>query len=168
MSNTKNCFQVDLPDNDPDMEDLRALKKVKDAISKKKKEIKEKDWNNKHPKLTELVDYYRRRTLHVGEERPDGKIPITLQKNEVKEDVKESLDEKPTTRKIEVEIKTKDVDPKTSDSITSEVANAIKKAAMKPKTDNKSLEKAFNQAINKSLPEPPKVSPFNPQTGKFF
>ena len=42
--NTKNQFVVDEEKHKDDMQDLMALKRVKDAISKKKREIKDKDY----------------------------------------------------------------------------------------------------------------------------
>ena len=59
----KNAFDVDIPKNDPDMEELATLYRVKQAISSKKKELKERDWNNKHPNLVDLVDQHRKRKV---------------------------------------------------------------------------------------------------------
>ncbi len=53
--NAKNSFVIDsLPDDDIDLEELRQLRKVKAAISRKKKELKKKDFDAKHPGIALL------------------------------------------------------------------------------------------------------------------
>ena len=77
--NTKNNFVVDVPDDDADLEDLRALQKVKQEISKKKRALKDKDYLSKHPDLSEIVQDYRRRKVKKGEPKEeDGKIPLEV------------------------------------------------------------------------------------------
>ena len=70
---SKNEFVIDtIPNDDADLEDLRALKKVKDEISKKKKALKDKDYLNKHPDLEELVQKHRRKKISKKEPEPEA------------------------------------------------------------------------------------------------
>ena len=91
--NTKNTFVVDEDVNHEDLQDLQALKRVKDAISKKKKEIKDKDYLAKHPDLQDIVNAHRSR--RVKTRKPDkegGKIKLELQPEpEVKADLGKSI-----------------------------------------------------------------------------
>lgn len=76
--NSRNDFVVDVPDNDPDILDLLALKRVKEAISKKKKDIKEKDWSAKHPDLHDMVQAYRKRTMKVADKDENGVMKVKI------------------------------------------------------------------------------------------
>ena len=77
--NCKAQFIVDEEKHKEDMEDLYALKKVKDAISKKKKQIKDKDFLEKHPKLKDLVQSHRRRKIEMDKPKKEGgKIPLKV------------------------------------------------------------------------------------------
>ena len=85
---SKNEFVIDtIANDDADLEDLRALKKVKDEISKKKRALKDKDYLNKHPDLEELVQKHRRKKISVKEPEPEA----------------EEKEEKP--KKVELEVK---------------------------------------------------------------
>ena len=98
--NTKNNFVVDVPDDDADLEDLRALQKVKQEISKKKRALKDKDYLNKHPNLTEIVQDYRRRKVKKGEPKKEGdKIPLEVSETKVDAD----LEVKPIKKTAEID-----------------------------------------------------------------
>ena len=78
--NTRNEFVVDDAKHHEDLQDLAALKRVKDAISKKKRQIKDKDYLNKHPDLQDLVDAHRTRKIVRKEpDKEGGKIKLELQ-----------------------------------------------------------------------------------------
>lgn len=71
---SKNEFVIDtIANDDADLEDLRALKKVKDEISKKKRALKDKDYLNKHPDLDDLVQKHRRKKISVKEPEAEAK-----------------------------------------------------------------------------------------------
>lgn len=158
MTNTKNCFQVDIPANDPDMEDLMALKRVKDAISKKKKQLKEKDWNNKHPSLVELVEKYRRGKIKVEGKTEEGKIKLDLERSKPNVEI----DEKPLTRKVDVEIKVNEVkEPEVQPKLERNISRALSKAiAKKP-------EEQFNKALQQTEQAHDQV-PIKMVNGRFF
>ena len=82
--NTKNNFVVDVPSSDDDLEDLRALQKVKQEISKKKRALKDKDYLSKHPDLQQIVQDHRRRKVKKGEPKEDGKVPLEVTETKVK------------------------------------------------------------------------------------
>ena len=155
MSNAKNAFVIDLPDNDPDVEDLMALKRVKDAISKKKKALKEKDWNAKHPNLVEMVEQYRRRKIQASDEKTeDGKIKLDLAPP-VKPNVE--IEEPKRTKRIEIQL-----------SEVKEKQEPARKEPPKqeqPKQEQPKPVENFNKVIEKKAVPIPK---FNAATGTFF
>ena len=83
---TRNCFTVDIPKDDEDMQELETLYKVKAAISKKKKALKERDWSDKHPDLVNIVNDYRSRR-DATQKEPKQKEP--KQKEPVKQEPKQ-------------------------------------------------------------------------------
>jgi len=63
---SKNEFVIQtINDDDDDLEDLRALQKVKNEISKKKKTLKDREFLNQHPDLDSLVKEHRRKKIEV-------------------------------------------------------------------------------------------------------
>ena len=94
---SKNEFVIDtIPNDDADLEDLRALKKVKDEISKKKRALKDKDFLNKHPDLEELVQKHRRKKISVKEPEPEA---------EEKEEKPKKVELEVTETKAKVDLK---------------------------------------------------------------
>ena len=143
--NCKAQFVVDEEKHKEEMEDLYALKKVKDAISKKKKEIKDKDFLEKHPKLKDLVQSHRRRKIEVDKTKNEGgKIPLKVSHPRVEIE----LDDKPIAKPKDLDI----------DVLAEKVAE--KMIAKQPKVlppvveQPKSPEVKFNETIAKA---PPKI-----------
>jgi len=167
--NTKASFVVDEEKHKEEMEDLYALKKVKDAISKKKKEIKDKDFLEKHPKLKDIVQAHRRRKIEIEKPKEEG----------------EKIQLKVSHPKIEVEIPDKPVAKPKADLDIDQLADKVvekmnvKKEAAKPKVSNwndsddesapdipkPSAEVRFNKKINKA---PPPVKVTVAKNGKWF
>jgi hypothetical protein len=141
--NTKNTFVVDEDVNHDDLQDLQALKRVKDAISKKKKEIKDKDYLAKHPDLQDIVNAHRAR--RVKTRKPDkegGKIKLELQPEaEVKADLG-----KPIAKAPEVDY------DKLADVIAEKMT--AKKAKSKPPA-----HEPLSEDDSGDEPEPPKPEP---------
>ena len=149
--NTRAQFVVDEDKQKEEMEDLYALKKVKDAISKKKKQIKDKDWLDKHPKLKDLVQSHRRRKIEAEEPAESGKIPLKVTHPKVQVE----LDDKPLAKPKE------DLD---IDKLAEKVVE--KMIAKKPVTEKPEIsdlpegfsgheptaEAKFNKTIEKSPP----------------
>lgn len=53
--NPRNAFILDqIPDDDVDLEELKQLQKIKIAIRQKKKDLKQKNFDNKHPEIANL------------------------------------------------------------------------------------------------------------------
>lgn len=170
---SKNEFVIDtIPNDDADLEDLRALKKVKDEISKKKRALKDKDYLNKHPDLEELVQKHRRKKISKKEPEPEV---------EKKEDQKVELEVKETPAKLSWQEKkakrkarppTPTVDGFDYDQLAERIAAKMarekpKKSKSKPKSEptskpepEKKGEAEFNKKLD-SLPErviePPKT-----------
>jgi hypothetical protein len=168
---SKNEFVIDtIPNDDEDLEDLRALKKVKDEISKKKRALKDKDYLNKHPDLEELVQKHRRKKISKKEPEPEvEKKEEKAQKVEL--EVKEtpaklSWQEKKAKRKARAPTPT--VDGFDYDQLAERIAAKMarekpKKSKPKPKPEpepEKKGEAEFNKKLD-SLPErviePPKT-----------
>lgn len=164
--NTKNNFVVDVPDDDADLEDLRALQKVKQEISKKKRALKDKDYLSKHPDLSEIVQDYRRRKVKKGEPKEeDGKIPLEVAETKVDAD----LELKPIKKTTEIDY----------DLLAEKVADKVKYNRRKnrkvedilpPIPEKESPTEEFNKTIPKT--EEPKAPPKPKLTimtnGKFF
>tara|TARA_R110001606_G_scaffold36852_2_gene105161 strand:+ start:2686 stop:3165 length:480 start_codon:yes stop_codon:yes gene_type:complete len=142
--NCKAQFVVDEEKHKEELEDLYALKKVRDAISKKKKEIKDKDFLQKHPKLKDLVQSHRRRKIEADKPAKEGgKIPLNVTHPKVEVE----LDDKPIAKPKDLDI---DVD-----ALAEKVAEKMIKKQSKPepvKVQEPSAEVKFNQTISKAPP----------------
>ena len=151
--NTKNTFVVDNDVNHEELQDLAALKRVKDAISKKKKEIKDKDWLNKHPDLQELVNAHRSRKIKTKPPEKEGeKIKLELQP------------EKPVNADLGKPLPKADIDyDKLADKISEKMTK--KKVSVKPEVDDIS-EDDYETDDSEDEPEPPKPKPSSKATIK--
>jgi hypothetical protein len=183
--NTKNQFVVDEEKHRDDLQDLAALKRVKDAISKKKREIKDKDYLSKHPDLQDLVDAHRARKVTTKPpEKEGGKVKLELEEpKQVKADLgkkpepRQELDydklaelvaqkmkpkEKPKKETFEYDEYGKPKKPKQEfDSDTEDEDEP----APPPKPKKAESEKKFNETIAKA---PPKIQHVVARGGKFF
>ena len=160
---SKNEFLIDSIENDDaDLEDLRALKKVKDEISKKKRALKDKDYLNKHPDLEELVQKHRRKKISVKEPEADTEAePKKDKPKKVELEVKEtpaklSWKEKKSKRKDKPAVVGFDYD-QLADRIAAKMARAKPKKTKKLETipekkGEKEGEAKFNQKLD-SIPE---------------
>ena len=148
--NTKNTFVVDEESNHDDLQDLKALKRVKDAISKKKKEIKDKDFLAKHPDLQDVVNAHRSRKVKTKKPDKDGdKIKLELQpETEVKVDLG-----KPITRPAEVDY----------DKLAEKLAEKMtaKKAKSKPPVEVHSEDDSGDEPEPAPAPKPTPTERFN-------
>lgn len=81
--NLRNAFDIDLPEDDPDLQELIALKTIKSAISKKKKALKDKNFEVHHPAVALL-----KRELESRDRMKEAQM-ITLKEKEQKESVPE-------------------------------------------------------------------------------
>lgn len=163
MPNTKNAFNIaDVPDDDHDLEDLRALKKVKEEIAKKKRALKDKQFLAEHPDLVSMVSEHRRRKITQAEEpTEEGKIKLDVKAEKPKVDnVKLS---KPKQEPIDYD--------KLANLVVSEMnkqKDDFDFLAPKPKPTK---EKQFNETIEKKVKNMPKVEPIKTVVmtdGKFF
>lgn len=75
--NTRNAFVVDLPEDDPDLQELNQLYKIKQQISKTKKRAKAKSFEANYPDIAEL-----KRQLEREREERQLKHKITEAKNQ--------------------------------------------------------------------------------------
>ena len=167
--NTKNQFVVDEEKHKDDMQDLMALKRVKDAISKKKREIKDKDYLSKHPDLQDLVNAHRSRKITTKPpEKEGGKVKLELEEPKpVKADLGEKPKPKPELdydrlaelvaqkikpKETKAEIKPK---PKPKKEFDTDSEDDEPAPPPKPKPKKEEAEKKFNESIPKAKPVPP-------------
>mgnify|MGYP003638990656 FL=1 len=195
--NTRNEFVVDDAKHHEDLQDLAALKRVKDAISKKKRQIKDKDYLNKHPDLQDLVDAHRTRKIVRKEpDKEGGKIKLELQE---KQSVKADLGQPPPKPKPEVDydklaelIYTKmekkaaskapkapkapkaskpekefDSDSDDEPTSTPKILGGLPDGFAKP-ASAPTPEKKFNESLPKTQPPKPKVKHIVAVGGKWF
>ena len=81
MSNNEFVIRT-INDDDDDLEDLRALQKVKNEIAKKKKTLKDREFLNQHPDLDSLVKEHRRKKIEVKlPESPEDKIELKVKES---------------------------------------------------------------------------------------
>lgn len=179
--NTKNTFVVDDEINHEELQDLAALKRVKDAISKKKKEIKDKDWLSKHPDLQDIVNAHRSRKVTTKQPEKEGdKIKLELQpEKEVKADlgkpipVKSEIDYDKLAEKLSEKMNKKKAKAKPTVAVDDdyETDDSDDEPEPKPKTSTATIKpKAtatdkFNDTIAKA---PPKIVHTVARGGKFF
>lgn len=136
-------------DKTSEMEDLYALNQVKKAISKKKREIKDKTFLEEHPKLTDIVQAHRRRKIQMEKPVEGEKIPLKVTHPKV--DVK--LEEAPKQEVDLDKLADKVVEKMTKKKEKSPVKVDAEKASESPK----SAEKSFNDTIAKAPPQPEPV-----------
>ncbi len=147
-------------DKTSEMEDLYALNQVKKAISKKKREIKDKTFLEEHPKLSDIVQAHRRRKIQMEEPVEGEKIPLKVTHPKV--DVK--LEEPP---KQEVDL------DKLADKVVEKMTKKKEKSPVKvdaPQVSEspKSAEKSFNDTIAKAPKKPEPVKTTIAVNGKWF
>jgi len=163
--NTKNNFVVDVNSSDDDLEDLRALQKVKQEISKKKRTLKDKSYLAQHPNLQEIVQDHRRRKVKKGEPKEGGKIPLELKETKVEAD----LELKPIRKEREIDY----------DLLAEKVASKMQSKKEKPKPSfpidiPEELPDTPTEKFNKSLPKtqepsaPPVPKLVIAKNGKWF
>tara|TARA_B100000424_G_C22929618_1_gene494568 strand:- start:1026 stop:1571 length:546 start_codon:yes stop_codon:yes gene_type:complete len=177
--NTKNNFVVDEDLNHEELQDLVALKRVKDAISKKKRQIKDKNWLDNHPDLQEIVNSHRARRVKTKKPEKEGdKIQLELQpERKVDADLgkpitKTEIDYDKLAEKLSEKMKTKKPKPKppkeddyeTEDSEDEPEPKPEAKATIKPKPEPTPTDR-FNDTIAKA---PPKIKHTIARGGKFF
>ena len=165
--NTKNAFNISsVPDDDHDLEDLRALKKVKEEIAKKKRALKDKQFLADHPDLVSMVSEHRRRKITQAEQpTEEGKIKLDVKAEKPKVDnvkltkpKQESIDYDKLANLVVAEMNKQKDD---LDFLTP-------KARSKPKPTK---EKQFNETIEKKVKDMPKVEPIKTvvmTNGTFF
>ncbi len=162
--NTKNAFNIDsVPDDDHDLEDLRALKKVKAEISKKKRALKDKQFLAEHPDLVSMVSEHRRRKVTRAEEpTEEGKVKL---------DVKA---EKPNVENVKLGAsKPQSID---YDRLANMVVAEMNKQKddldfLTPTKPKPTKEKQFNETIEKKVKDMPKAEPIKTvvmTNGTFF
>lgn len=175
--NTKNQFVVDEEKHKDDMQDLMALKRVKDAISKKKREIKDKDYLSKHPDLQDLVDAHRARKVTTKPpEKEGGKVKLELEDPKpVKADLGENPKPKPeldydrlaelVAQKMKPKETKAEIKPKPKKEFDTDSEDD--EPAPPPKPKKEEAEKKFNESIPKAKPVPP-VRHVVAHRGKWF
>ena len=138
-------------DKTSEMEDLYALNQVKKAISKKKREIKDKTFLEEHPKLTDIVQAHRRRKIQMEAPVEGEKIPLKVTHPKV--DV--NLEEPPKQVNVKQEV---DLD-KLADKVVEKMSkkSPVIVDAEKASENTKSAEKSFNDNIAKAPPQPEPV-----------
>ena len=146
MVSTKENF---VTDKTSEMEDLYALNQVKKAISKKKREIKDKSFLQEHPKLNDIVQSHRRRKIEMDE--PVKGEKINLKVSHPKVDV--NLEDQPKPKQ-EVDLDL------LADKVVEKMTKT-KKEKSKPTVDaektnesTSSAEKDFNATIAKAPAQP--------------
>jgi hypothetical protein len=165
--NTKNNFVVDVSSSDDDLEDLRALQKVKQEISKKKRALKDKDYLAKHPDLQQIVQDHRRRKVKKGKPNEDGKVPLEVTETKVKAD----LELKPIKKEKELDYDL--LAEKVADKMKSNRRARRKDADIIPE-EPPAKPDTPTEKFNKTLPktEEPKAPPVPKltiaQNGKWF
>lgn len=143
MSSTKENF---VTDKTSEMEDLYALNQVKKAISKKKREIKDKSFLQEHPKLNDIVQSHRRRKIEM-EEPVEGQ-KINLKVTHPKVDV--NLEDQPKPRQeVDLDLLADKVVEKMTKS-KKEKSNTIVDAEKTTNQSTPSAEKDFNDSIAKA------------------
>ena len=149
MGSTKENF---VTDKTSEMEDLYALNQVKKAISKKKREIKDKSFLQEHPKLNDIVQSHRRRKIEM--EEPVKGEKINLKVSHPKVDV--NLEDQPKPKQ-EVDLDL------LADKVVEKMTKT-KKEKSKPTVDaektnesTSSAEKDFNDTITKAPAQPKAV-----------
>jgi len=181
--NTKNNFVVDEDLNHEEQQDLGALKRVKDAISKKKRYIKDKDRVKNHPDLQDAVNAHRTRRVKTKKpEKEGGKIQLELQpERKVDADLgkpiakpepeidydklADKISQKMTRKKSKPQPPPED-DYETEDSEDDLDPKPQAKATIAPKpTPTPTSEDKFNEKIAKA---PPKIVHTVARGGKFF
>jgi len=160
-NSTKANFVTDT-DKTSEMEDLYALNQVKKAISKKKREIKDKTFLEEHPKLTDIVQAHRRRKIQMEAPVEGEKIPLKVTHPKV--DVK--LEEPPKQVKQEVDL------DKLADKVVEKMSKKEKSPvivdAPQVSESPKSAEKSFNDTIAKAPKKPEPVKTTIAVGGKWF
>ena len=160
MGSTKENF---VTDKTSEMEDLYALNQVKKAISKKKREIKDKSLLQEHPKLNDIVQSHRRRKIEM-EEPVEGE-KINLKVSHPKVDV--NLEDQPKPKQ-EVDLDL------LADKVVEKMTKT-KKEKSKPTVDaektnesTSSAEKDFNATIAKAPAQPAPIKTTIAVGGKWF
>jgi len=158
-NSTKANFVTDT-DKTSEMEDLYALNQVKKAISKKKREIKDKTFLEEHPKLTDIVQAHRRRKIQMEAPVEGEKIPLKVTHPKV--DVK--LEEPPKQVKQEVDL------DKLADKVVEKMSKKSPVIVDAPQVSEspKSAEKSFNDTIAKAPKKPEPVKTTIAVGGKWF
>jgi len=175
--NTKNQFVVDEEKHKDDMQDLIALKRVKDAISKKKREIKDKDYLSKHPDLQDLVNAHRSRKVTTKPPEKEGeKVKLEVEDPKpVKADLGEPPKPKPeldyeklaelVAQKMKPKETKAEIKPKPKKEFDTDSEDD--EPAPPPKPKKEEAEKKFNESIPKAKPVPP-VRHVIARGGKWF
>jgi len=155
---SKNEFVIDsIPNDDEDLEDLRALTKVKAEISKKKRALKDKDYLNKHPDLEELVQKHRRKKIAVKE--PEADTEAEPKKDKPK---KVELEVKETPAKLSwKEKKSKRSTPAVNGFDYDQLADRIAAKMNKSKSKSKPKSKPKPKSKLEPIPEKNGESKFN-------
>ena len=178
--NTKNQFVVDEEKHNDEMQDLIALKRVKDAISKKKREIKDKDYLTKHPDLQDLVNAHRSRKVTTKPPEKEGdKVKLEVEEPKpVKADLGEKPKPKPeldydrlaelVAQKMKPKETKAEIKPKPKKEFDTDSEDDEPAPPPKPKPKKAEAEKKFNESIPKAKPAPPPVRHVVARGGKWF
>tara|TARA_R110000868_G_scaffold4305_7_gene27389 strand:- start:423 stop:902 length:480 start_codon:yes stop_codon:yes gene_type:complete len=159
MVSTKENF---VTDKTSEMEDLYALNQVKKAISKKKREIKDKSFLQEHPKLNDIVQSHRRRKIEMDE--PVKGQKINLKVTHPKVDV--NLEDQPR-QEVDLDLLADKVVEKMTKS-KKEKSEVIVDAEKTTNQNTQSAEKDFNDIIAKAPAQPAPIKTTIAVGGKWF
>lgn len=151
-------------DKTSEMEDLYALNQVKKAISKKKREIKDKSFLEEHPKLNDIVQAHRRRKIQMEEPAEGEKIPLKVTHPKV--DVK--LEEAPKPVNVKQEVDLDLLADKVVEKMSKKEKSQVIVDAPQVSESPKSAEKSFNDTIAKAPKKPEPVKTTIAIGGKWF
>ncbi len=151
-------------DKTSEMEDLYALNQVKKAISKKKREIKDKTFLEEHPKLTDIVQAHRRRKIQMEAPVEGEKIPLKVTHPKV--DVK--LEEAPKPVNVKQEVDLDKLADKVVEKMSKKEKSPVIVDAPQVSESPKSAEKSFNDTIAQAPKKPPPVKTTIAVGGKWF
>ena len=162
MVSTKENF---VTDKTSEMEDLYALNQVKKAISKKKREIKDKSFLQEHPKLNDIVQSHRRRKIEMDEPVKGEKINLKVSHPKVDVNLEDRTRSQPR-QEVDLDL--------LADKVVEKMTKT-KKEKSKPTVDaektnesTSSAEKDFNATIAKAPAQPAPIKTTIAVGGKWF
>ena len=162
MSSTKENF---VTDKTSEMEDLYALNQVKKAISKKKREIKDKSFLQEHPKLNDIVQSHRRRKIEMEEPVEGQKINLKVSHPKVDVNLEDRTRSQPKPE-VDLDLLADKVVEKMTKS--KKEKSKVTVDAEKTTESTQSAEKDFNDTIAKAPAQPAPIKTTIAVLGKWF